>query len=79
MAGDGQMRVGHRVCTLPCAACADERQALEQRRRCITRPAPANERVQTNAAERVVPTVNSSTRRSRRAPPAATMQPSDAS
>ena len=33
---------------------ADDRQALEQLRRCITRPALANERVQTNAAGQVV-------------------------
>ena len=33
---------------------ADDRQALEQLCRCITRPALANERAQTNAAEQVV-------------------------
>ena len=33
---------------------ADDRQALEQLCRCITRPAVANERVQTNAAGQVV-------------------------
>ena len=33
---------------------ADDRQALEQLCRCITRPALANERVQTNAAGQVV-------------------------
>jgi hypothetical protein len=33
---------------------ADDRQALEQRCRCITRPALANEHVQTNAAGQVV-------------------------
>jgi hypothetical protein len=34
---------------------ADDRQSLEQLRRYITRPALANERVQTNAAGQVVP------------------------
>jgi len=33
---------------------AEDRQALEQRCRCITRPALADERVQTNAAGQVV-------------------------
>jgi hypothetical protein len=33
---------------------ADDRQALEQLCRCITRPALANERVQTNTAGQVV-------------------------
>ena len=33
---------------------ADDRQALEQLCRCITRPAVANERVQTNAAGQVM-------------------------
>ena len=37
---------------LRCAA--DDRQALQQLCRCITRPALANERVQTNAAGQVV-------------------------
>lgn len=43
------------VCTQPCAArAAEDRDALEQLCRYITRPALANERVQINAAGQVV-------------------------
>ena len=42
------------VCTPPCAAAQTFRQGLEQLCRYITRPALANERVQTHAAGQVV-------------------------